>query len=342
MKESYLYKKLANKVVQCNTCSHRCSILPKNYGICGVRKNIDGKLYALNYGKAISESIDPIEKKPFFHFLPGTHSLSIATVGCNFRCGNCQNWQISQTVKTDRSLIEVGENLSPQEIVQDAIKSKCPSISYTYTEPTIFLEYALDTMKIAREKNIKNAWVTNGFMSEETLRMIAPYLDAANVDLKSFDDKFYKTYCGASVYPVLENLKQMKKLGIWIEVTTLVIPTLSDSEKMLKDIAQFIHKELGSETPWHISVFSGAISWKMQNIPQTPIEKIHKACEIGEKAGLKYIYAGNVPGNSRENTYCPNCGNLAIRRIGFMTERMDKDGKCRKCGKSLNIIQAKS
>jgi pyruvate formate lyase activating enzyme len=299
MKESYLYKKLENKKTQCQTCSHRCLISPENFGICGVRKNIDGKLFALNYGKAISESIDPIEKKPLFHFLPGTSSLSIATVGCNLRCGNCQNWQISQLVKTDKSFLEMGENLSPEKIVADAIKNNCPSIAYTYTEPTyteptIFLEYALDTMKLAKEKNIKNIWVTNGFMSNETLALITPYLDAANVDLKSFDDEFYKTHCGAKVGPVLENLEKIKKAGIWLEVTTLIIPTLTDDKKMLENIAKFIFDKLGNETPWHVSAFSGAISYKMQNIPDTPVEKIYQAREIGKKAGLKYVYTGNI------------------------------------------------
>ena len=337
-KESYLYKKLEKNKVQCSTCSHRCFISPEKYGICGVRKNIDGKLYALNYGKAISSSIDPIEKKPLFHFLPGTHSLSIATVGCNLRCGNCQNWQISQLVKTDKSRLEAGQDLSPSEIVKLAVKNKCPSISYTYTEPTIFLEYALDTMKLAKEKGIKNVWVTNGFMSKETLKLIRPYLDAVNVDIKSFDDKFYKNICGAKVGPILENLKWMKKNKIWIEITTLIIPGFSDDKIMLENIAQFIFNQLGSETPWHISAFSGVISYKMQNVSDTPIEIIYKACDIGKKAGLKYIYAGNIPGNPKENTYCPKCNELAIERIGFYIKRSDKDGKCAKCGESLNII----
>ncbi len=338
MKESYLYKKLENNKVQCSTCSHRCFIAPENFGICGVRKNIDGKLYALNYERLISESIDPIEKKPLFHFLPGTHSLSLATVGCNFRCGNCQNWQISQLVKTDKSLLEIGQKLSPKEIVDNAIKNKCQSIAYTYTEPTIFLEYALDTMKLAKKKGIKNVWITNGFMSNETLNMIAPYLDAMNVDLKSFDDEFYKTYCGARVGPILENLKQIKKLGIWNEVTTLIIPNLSDNEKMLENIAKFIFNELGSGTPWHVTAFSGAISWKMRDIPDTSVEIIHKAYKIGKKTGLKYVYAGNIPGNSKENTYCPKCNELAIERIGFYIKRFDKKGKCAKCGESLDIV----
>lgn len=339
MIESYLYKKLENKNVQCQTCAHRCFIAPEKFGICGVRKNIDGKLYALNYGRAISENIDPIEKKPLFHFLPGTHTLSIATVGCNLRCGNCQNWQISQSVKKDKNLLEMGQNLTPEEIIRDAAKSKCPSISYTYTEPTIFLEYALDIMKAAKEKNIKNIWVTNGFMSYETLKLIAFYLDAANVDLKSFDDKFYKENCGANVGPILDNIKKMKKNGIWIEITTLIIPGFSDDKKMLEDIAGFIFNELGSETPWHVSAFSGTISYKMRDIPDTSVKTIYKAYDVGKKAGLKYVYAGNITDTSRENTYCPKCNKLVIERIGFMVNRLDKNGECGECGEDLSLIE---
>lgn len=338
MKESYLYKKLKNGNIQCNTCSHKCFVLPEKYGICGVRKNIDGKLYALNYGKAISSSIDPIEKKPLFHFLPGTHSLSIATVGCNLCCQNCQNWQISQLVKNDKSHLDIKQDLSPNKIVEFAVENKCPSISYTYTEPTIFLEYALDTMKLAKEKGIKNIWITNGFMSKETLELISSYLDTANVDIKSFDDEFYRNICGAKVGPILENLKWMKKNKIWIEITTLIIPGFSDNKIMLENIANFIFNELGSETPWHISAFSGALSYKMQNIPDTPIETIYKIYDIGKKAGLKYIYAGNIPENSKENTYCPKCNELAIERIGFYVKRFDEKGKCNKCGESLDLI----
>jgi pyruvate formate lyase activating enzyme len=339
MKESYLYKKLENKKVQCQTCAQRCFIFPENYGICGVRKNIDRKLYALNYGKAISESIDPIEKKPLFHYLPGTHTLSVATVGCNLRCGNCQNWQISQLVKTDKKLLDVGQDLSCEEIVNDAVKNKCPSISYTYTEPTIFLEYALDAMKLAKKKGMKNIWVTNGFMSEETLVLIKPYIDAVNVDLKSLDDEFYKNNCGAKIEPILKNLKWIKKNNIWIEITTLIIPGLSDSEKILSGIASFIFKELGSFTPWHISAFSGEISYKMQNIPDTPIEKINQAYDIGKKTGLKYVYAGNIPGSFMENTYCSKCNELLIERIGFYVKRLDKNGNCVKCGKKLDLME---
>lgn len=338
MKESYLYENLKDKKVQCKTCSHGCIIAPEGFGICGVRKNVDGSLYALNYERAISLSIDPIEKKPYFHFLPGTHSLSVATVGCNLRCGNCQNWQISQLVKTDKAMLELGQSLTSQEIVDEALKNKCPSISYTYTEPTIFLEYALDTMKLAKERKIKNSWVTNGFMSDDALDLIAPYLDAANVDIKSFDDDFYGRVCGAKLYPILKNLKRMKKLGIWIEITTLVIPKFSDEEKMLGKIAKFIVEELGCGTPWHLNAFSAEISWKMQDAQDTTVQKINNAYEIGKRAGLKYVYTGNIPGNSRENTYCSNCGEIAIKRIGYSVDRMDRNGKCKNCGAGVDLF----
>jgi pyruvate formate lyase activating enzyme len=338
MKESYSYEQLEDKRVHCSTCAQRCFILPEKFGFCSVRKNIDGKLYALNYGKVISKSIDPIEKKPLFHFLPGTTSLSFASVGCNLRCGNCQNWQISQTVKSDRTMLEAGDEMMPEEIVNSALKNSCPSISYTYTEPTIFLEFALDVMKISHRRNIKNVWVSNGFMTDETLDLIIPYLDAINVDIKSFDDNFYGKYCGAKVGPVLENCKRLKKSGAWIEITTLIIPELSDNEEMLEKIAKFIFEELGSDTPWHLSAFSGAASWKMRGIPDTTADKIHRAYDIGKKAGLKYVYAGNMPGDMRENTYCPHCGELNIERSGYNIKRLDKKGKCRNCGEDLGLI----
>ena len=298
MKESILYEKLKGGLVKCKTCSHFCVIAPGKRGICGVRENIDGKLYFLAYGRAIAANIDPVEKKPLYHFLPGTFTFSIATVGCNLRCGNCQNWQISQfpkNTKTIRGTIEKsGENLPPKKIVELAKENNYPSISYTYTEPTIFLEYALDTMKLARKAGLKNIWVSNGFMSKETLKLAIPYLDAINIDIKSFDDKFYRENCGARLEPVLENCREIVKKKIWLEITTLIIPTLSDDEKMLKKIAGFIKNELGDFVPWHVSAFSGAISWKLQHLPETPVEKVRKAHEIGKKVGLKYVYTGNI------------------------------------------------
>jgi len=336
LKEAYLYKKLPDKKVQCRNCAHFCVLAPGERGKCGVRENVDGKLYALNYEKAIAINIDPIEKKPFYHFLPGTHSLSIATVGCNFACKNCQNWEISQSFKGAKNI--PGEKISPREIVETALKYKVPSISYTYTEPTIFLEYALDTMKLAKEAGLKNNFVSNGFMSPESAKLVIPYLDANNIDIKSFDEKFYQENCDGRLEPVLETAKLMKKSGVWVEITTLVIPTLSDSEENFKKIANWIVKELGPETPWHVSQFCGAISWKLQHIPDTPLETLEKAIEIGKKAGLKYVYIGNIPGHKAENTYCPNCGELVINRINYSIHRYDKEGKCPKCGTKLDLI----
>ena len=337
MKESYSYEQLEDKRVRCLTCAQRCFILPQKFGLCGVRKNIDGKLYALNYGKVISQSIDPIEKKPLFHFLPGSHTFSFATAGCNLRCGNCQNWQISQTVKTDKVILEAGEETSPEELVAAAMKNDCPSISYTYTEPTIFLEFALDTMKVARKKGVKNVWVSNGFMTPETLELIIPYLDAANIDIKSYDDGFYKKYCGARLDPILENCIKLKKAGVWLEITTLIIPSLNSDDDGLFRIANFIKEKLGSNTPWHLSTFSGSISWRMKDIPDTTGAQIHAAYRIGKEAKLKYVYAGNLPGDPGENTYCPYCGELNIERMGYEIQRYDKRGECRNCGRKLDL-----
>ena len=229
--------------------------------------------------------------------------------------------------------------LSPSEIVNQAIKNQCPSISYTYTEPTIFLEYALDTMKRAKEKGLRNVFVSNGYMTSETIKLLSDFLDAANIDLKSFNNESYLRNCGAKLEPVLEALQLLRKFGVWVEITTLIIPDFNDSESELKQIAEFIAKKLGSEVPWHISRFHPA--YNMMGMPSTPIETIHKACEIGKKAGLKYIYSGNIPGDEFENTYCPHCGEIMIDRLGYEIERYDKDGKCSKCGTFLNIIEYK-
>ena len=336
MKEVYLYKKIKDKKVQCRTCAHYCIIEEEKKGKCYVRENRNGKLYSLVYGRCCALNVDPIEKKPFFHFLPGSQSLSVATVGCNFQCKSCQNWTISQGPRIFGKI--EGEEISPKTIVEIALKQNLPSISYTYTEPTIFLEYALDTMKIAKEKGLKNNWVTNGFMTKEALELISPYLDAANVDLKSFNDKFYQKYCGGKVQPVLDNLKRMKEKDVWVEITTLVIPGLNDSEKEFKEIANFIKNELGEETPWHISQFCGAISWKLQHIPDTPFETLKRAWNIGREVGLKYVYTGNIPGRDTENTYCPKCGAKMIERIGYFIKRYDNQGRCSKCGENLNLI----
>ena len=340
MKEALLYKKLSGKTVQCNVCDHHCVIKNGERGICGTRENKNGKLYSLVYGKAVAENIDPIEKKPFFHFMPGSCALSIATAGCNFRCLYCQNADISQIGKEkpikNKGIELFGKNLSPEDIIKDTLNSGCPIIAYTYTEPTIFLEYALDTMELAHKNNLKNVWVSNGYMTKDTLDLIGPYLDAINVDLKGFTEKFYLEVCGARLAPVLENLKYIKKMGIWLEVTTLLIPGKNDSEKEIKQIAEFIKNELGAETPWHISRFFP--TYKMSDIPPTNPKTIRKAVEIGKKAGLKYVYSGNVPGDDLENTYCPKCKEKMIEREGYFIKRYDDNGKCSKCGANLNLI----
>ena len=334
IREALLYEKLDNKRVHCNLCAHRCTIKPDRRGICGVRENKDGILYSLVYGTLIAENIDPIEKKPFSHVYPGSLSYSIATVGCNFSCEFCQNHEISQMPRS--TLMITGKDVTPEEIVARAKKSGSKTIAYTYTEPTIYFELAYDTAKIAHENGLKNVFVTNGFMTPAAIDTIAPFLAAANVDLKSFRDDFYKKQCGARLKPVLESLKKMKEKGIWVEITTLLIPTLNDSNEELKDIAQFI-ADLGKETPWHISRFHP--QFKMHSLQVTPVASLHRATEIGKHAGLKYVYSGNVPGDEGENTHCFHCGNLLIERYGFKIISVNLTGnKCFNCGTELEGI----
>ena len=332
LKEAMFYEKLPYKLVSCNLCSQRCrKITESKSGICGVRENKDGKLYSLVYGKVVARSVDPIEKKPLFQFFPGSMSYSIATVGCNFRCDNCQNFDISQLPK-ERNII-VGQEISPEEIVLAAKRSKCESIAYTYNEPTIFFEYAYDIAKLAKKEGLKNVFVTNGYITPEALKEIGPYLDAANVDLKSFSDTFYRKNCGARLEPVLETIRLYKSLGIWTEITTLIIPTLNDSEKELRNIAEFI-KEVGEETPWHITQFHPM--YKLPELPSTPVATLRKARQIGLKTGLRYVYEGNVPGEKGENTYCHNCKEILIRRFGYnIQENIIKNSVCPKCGTKI-------
>ncbi len=327
MQEAMFYEKLEEEKVRCKLCAHFCQISNGKRGICKVRENREGILRSLVYGKAVSSAIDPIEKKPLYHFHPGSNAFSVATVGCNFRCLNCQNNSISQLPGGGREIR--GEELSPQSIVFEAKRYKCEIIAYTYTEPTIFFEYAYDASKLAQREGIRNVFVTNGYMSQEALIKINPYLDAANVDLKSFREDFYKTVCGAELESVLGALKLIKKLGIWLEVTTLIIPTLNDSDEELKEIASFI-VALGEETPWHLSRFYP--TYKLNKTPSTSLETIHRAREIGLKAGLRYVYVGNVPGDEGENTYCYHCGRLLIRRYGYKIEKFNlTEGRCKYC-----------
>ncbi|MFA6553520.1 MAG: AmmeMemoRadiSam system radical SAM enzyme [Patescibacteria group bacterium] len=340
MKEALLYEKKLHQTVRCRVCDHHCTILPSNRGICGARENQHGKLFLLVYGRAIAEAIDPIEKKPFFHFLPGSKALSIATVGCNLRCDNCQNWQISQASKQSGyvDLKISGEELPPEQVVADALSNNCKSIAYTYTEPTIWTEYALDCMKLAKAKKIRNIWVSNGFMSDATLELIIPHLDAINVDLKFFDDKKYQKYCGARLDPILKNIKTLKKAGVHVEITTLSIPTISDSPTMFRKMSKWISDELGNDTPWHISAFSPDISFKLQNLPPTNASTLKKAYAIGKKVGLHFVYSGNIPGLPSENTFCPKCGTICIERQGYDVHRHDHHGMCLACDSPLSII----
>ncbi len=334
IKEAMLYEKLADFRVQCSICAHRCTISPGRRGRCGVRENKDGILYSLVFETLIAENIDPIEKKPFFHVYPSSQSFSIATVGCNFNCLFCQNHEISQMPRT--TLMIMGEDSAPAAIVLRAKKSGCKTISYTYTEPTVYLETVLETAKIAAQEGLKNVFVTNGYMTGETLEVMKPYLSAANVDLKSFRDEFYQKQCGARLQPVLNSLKKMKELGIWVEITTLLIPSLNDSTDELTDIASFIF-DLGRETPWHISRFYP--QFKMCEKQATPLALLHTACEIGKKMGLKYVYCGNVPGDEGENTYCGNCATLLIARYGYRIISNTLSGNaCSHCGQKIEGI----
>ncbi|MEK7653494.1 MAG: AmmeMemoRadiSam system radical SAM enzyme [Patescibacteria group bacterium] len=287
-----VFNGVKNNSVRCRLCHHFCVIAPDKFGICQVRKNIGGILYSTNYGKIIASHLDPIEKKPLYRFLPGTLTYSIACAGCNFKCLHCQNADISQI---GDKLLKINDSLAestPEEIIMAAEANGCPSVSYTYTEPTIFAEFALDCMKLAKDKGLKNIWVSNGYMSSECLSAIVPYLDAANIDLKFFKDESYLKICGARLQPVLDNLIWLKNHGVHLEVTTLIIPTINDGDEELKSIAEFIFKKLGADTAWHVSAFYP--TYKLADLPPTPRETIYRAQAIGKKAGLKYVYVGNV------------------------------------------------
>ncbi len=335
MHEAKLWKEGKEGHVVCNLCCHRCNIGHGKTGICGVRRNVDGKLYSLNYAKLISRTQDPIEKKPLFHFKPGTDAYSIATVGCNFKCKHCQNYQISQVPK-DYSELE-GEHFTPDEVVAEARNNSCNSIAYTYTEPTIFYEYAMDCAELAKKAGLKNIFVTNGFMTKECLDDMDGLLDAANVDLKSFSEDFYKNVCGGRLAPVLETIEHMRSLGIWVEVTTLIIPGYNDSEEELTNIARWLAKT-DKKMPWHISAFFP--TYKLTDAPRTPPETITRACEIGRAEGLYYVYGGNVPGNPNESTYCYKCKELIIERFGFNVMKNDvRFGKCPHCDAEIHGVE---
>ena len=330
-REAMLYERSAGGAVRCNLCAFRCIIRPGALGVCGVRRNVDGSLRTLVYGRAATRQIDPIEKKPLFHFYPGTTAYSIDTVGCNMRCRFCQNWQASQAARRGTAI--TGPQVPPEQIVRAAVESGCRSIAYTYTEPAIFFEYAYDIARLANDAGLANIFVTNGYETDEAVRTIRPYLDAANVDLKSFSDDFYRRQCTARLQPVLDTLRLMRRLGIWLEVTTLIIPTLNDSDEELRALASFLVEELGPETPWHVSRYFPA--YRMRAIPPTPTETLERAWRIGRQAGLHHVYVGNVSAGDMENTRCHGCGHLLAERRGFAhVHTLLEDGRCPQCGEA--------
>lgn len=324
--EARLCEKIGDGKVKCFLCPQYCTISPGKRGICAVRENREGVLYTLVYGKVIARNVDPIEKKPLFHFLPGSRSYSIATVGCNFRCMHCQNYTISQYPKEHPDI--AGEDMTPEQVVRDAERTGCASISYTYTEPTIFFEFAYDCARLAHQKGIRNVFVSNGYTGPDAVRLIAPYLDAANIDLKG-DDAFYKKIVGARLQPVLDTIRLLKELGIWVEITTLLIPDYNDSDEFLSFVASFI-KSIDPAMPWHVSQFYP--TFKLVDKPRTPLSTLKRARETGLKAGLKYVYMGNVPGDG-ETTICPSCGTAVIERFGYTLNAVRmKDSRCSQCG----------
>jgi len=319
-KECLFYEKLPDKKVRCKLCPRECYIQNNSTGFCRVRKNLDGKLYSLVYSRPCTLSIDPIEKKPLFHFLPGTSCLSIATCGCNLACTFCQNYEISQG--------EIfGEFRSPEEIVDLAKKYKVKTIAYTYTEPTIFYEYSLDIMKLAKKEGLKNVWVSNGYINKDPIKKIIPYLDAINVDVKG-PEKLYSSLCYSSLKPVLEALLEFRK--VWIEITSLIIPTYNDSKKWVSYLSNWIKNNLGEDTPLHLSRFYP--SYKLRNLEPTKISVLKELYKEAKKK-LNYVYIGNVFDSKYESTYCPRCGELIVRREGY---NVDFEGsKCKKCNTEI-------
>lgn len=326
MHTASFYHTAPDGVLQCDLCRHYCRIRPGRSGLCRVRRNHDGRLVTLTWGRAVSQSADPVEKKPLYHFMPGSATWSFGTPGCNFTCANCQNWQISQAIPDEETV----PFISPEAIVRNALDCGCPSISCTYTEPTIFAEYALDVMKLAKEAGLKTIWVSNGYLSSLCLETIQPWLDAINVDLKSMDDAFYRRLCGARLSPVLDDLRRIRESGIHLEITTLVIPGHSDNPDMLERLARFITGELGSETPWHLIPFYPEISWKMHETPATEPSALETAWQIGRDAGLRHIYSP-----THNDTLCAHCGATLVARnrqfTGANVKRFDAGGHCPSC-----------
>ena len=332
--EAMFYETREDGTVSCSLCAHECRhIKPGQRGRCRVRENRDGVLVSLVYGRLIAAHVDPIEKKPLYHFMPGTTSLSIATAGCNFQCDFCQNWQISQVEDAHIA----GDYTSPEALVRAAAKQHCPSISYTYTEPTIFFEYAADCARLAQAEGIRNCFVTNGYQSAKTVEAMAGLIDAANVDLKAFNDTFYRTRCKARLAPVCETIRRMHAAGILVEVTTLLIPGFNDDEDELKALTAFL-SGISPDIPWHVSRYHP--DYRFNEAPSTSADSIFHALELGKQAGLRYLYAGNLPGGEYENTHCHACGATVIERSGFSARIVGLEGTaCAACGAALPLCR---
>lgn len=329
-KEARYYEKLPDGRISCILCPRECILKDGQVGTCRVRKNKGGKLKALTYSKPCSVNIDPIEKKPLFHFQPGTQSLSVATVGCSLRCVFCQNWAISQAEPEDVRTL----NLTPEDMVSLAKKRKCPSISYTYTEPTVFFEYMYDSAWLAKENGIKNVWVTCGYINPDPLDELCTVLDGANVDIKGFHNKTYRWIAGAKIDPILETIKTLKKKGVWLEMGYLVIPTVNDSDEEIDDMLKWFVENLGLDVPLHFLRFFP--QHKLTNLPPTPIATLEKIYNKAKRAGVNYVYLGNVPGHKANHTYCPKCDKMIIKRKGYFLKELNmKDGKCTFCGHKI-------
>ena len=334
IREAMLYDKLEDGKVQCKLCAHRCKISPGKRGFCAVRENREGVLYTLNYAVVSSEALDPIEKKPLFHFYPGSLVYSMGTIGCNFRCKHCQNWTISQIDIDQATSIEI----SPEMAVKRAVASGAKSIAWTYNEPTIWFEYTYDCAKLAKEAGLGTIYVTNGYITREGLEMIAPYLDAFRVDIKAFTEEFYRDIASAKLAPVLESAKLARQLGMHVEVINLVIPAHNDSPDEIREMSKWIYDNLGADTPVHFTRFHPY--YKLQNVPSTPLKTLETAYGIAKEEGMRYVYIGNVPGTDYESTFCPNCGELLIERGMFSIElnRLANRHTCPCCGEHINIV----
>lgn len=331
MREAQFYQ-TDGETVTCSLCTHRCRISPNHTGICGVRQNRDGILYALAYSRVSAEHVDPVEKKPLFHFLPGSLTYSVATVGCNFKCLHCQNYSLSQTGSQIEHMRY--QHREPEEIVESAVRQGCESISYTYSEPTVFFEFAYDCACLARKKGLKNVFVSNGYMTPEAAQKLAPVIDAINIDIKAFTDEFYVSTCGGRLQPVLDNVKFFAERGVLVEATTLIIPGLNDGEDEVRQLAEFI-ASVNSAMAWHVSAFRP--TYKMTNRLPTSASALIQARQIGLEAGLKYVYIGNVHGGGGEDTVCPSCRQTVISRHGFAIDRnLLKQGACPFCNETIS------